>query len=66
MRADGPLDWAEAIQGVRRTLLDLRDSYDPPDERVLEQEALTRVMDAWDEYEYAAGTHEGGAHQVIS
>jgi hypothetical protein len=55
-----------SIRAVRRTLLDLRDGYDPPDEDVLEQEALKRVMDAWDEYEYASGTAEGCEHEVIS
>jgi hypothetical protein len=55
-----------SIRAVRRTLLDLRDGYDPPDEDVLEQEALARVMDAWDEYEYAAGTAEGCGNEVVS
>jgi hypothetical protein len=55
-----------SIRAIRRTLLDLREGYDPPDEDVLEQEALKRVFDAWDEYEYAAGTADGCEREVIS
>lgn len=57
---------AERIRTIRRELIALHESYEPPDEYVSEQEALDRVLDAWDEFEYAAGTAGGGDNEVLS
>jgi hypothetical protein len=52
------------VRMVRRGLIWLRehDGALGSDAR----DSLERVLDAWDEFEYAAGTVEGGEKEVVS
>jgi hypothetical protein len=49
----------DRVRRIRRDLIALSEEREG-------DEALGRVLDAWDQFEYAAGTAEGGEREVIS
>lgn len=51
--------FAESIRTIRRELIALDDRTDIGN-------ALAETVDAWDRFEYAAGTVEGGEREVMS